>query len=633
MGKIVKYLLIVFACIFFFASCVKPTEETGQVGSTSGNMNNGSKYVMYDGWVYYTEFEGTYSHHGYDGASQLGGFWKMRPDFSQRERISIEYAESLFVVGSKIYTKTGFVYDTVKKTYTEAKWAKDGYIGGAYSILFLDGTVYSGGNAIDLDGKNQRLFAEGSTVTQLDYSNGWIYFNDPNLGDRSLCKIKPDGTEKTIVATGVINDFVIEDDKLYYPNKLDNDTLYVLDLNTGVSTKLADILVERLNYHDGKLYYLSRVNEDGNYISEIYRIDTDGSDNERIVSSRAGLGSISILDGWLYYGGFSFDVDGPHLRMSLSTGEIQEEKMDEKFADPVTTNQEYVKGDSKMSFVAEKDGWLYFPKVSPGDDRGIYRAKPDGSSFSKISDEVAYSLMIVEDWIYFSNFNYRMMLFRMHLDGTNVEMVSNKASAYATLKDEWIYVASYPEFFRVRTDSTGYMRLSDSGHFHIMGDKIIISSEGSAESNLSGIYTMDLEGKSKVRIYTGINTILDVSEDWIYFVKHDGFGNNDGFTYRMKHDGTMLSIMDDIGGFSRMVPYNGWYYASSDDLKTIYRLRADGTERSIIIELPMQLENFGIVNDRLIISVYDYDLIEFSIDSYDLEGKNKIEFTPLYFKE
>lgn len=630
MGNISKRLLVLFACVFIFTSCVKPAGETDQVRSTSGNINNGSRYVMYDGWIYYTEFEGTWSYHGVDSASHFGGFWKMKPDFSQRHRIAIEDAESLFVVGSKIYTKTGFVYNTVSKSYTKAEWAKKVSADGSYAFLILDRTVYFGGNAIDLDGKNLRSFAEDSTVVRMDAYKGWLYFNDPNLEKYSLCKIKPDGTEKTIVATGVINDFVIEENKVYYPNSYDNDMLYVLDLNTGASSKLANIPVTRLNYHDGKLYYLSYKISERNTLSEIYRINTDGSDNERIVSSSAGLGQLSILDGWLYYGGLSDDVDGPHLRMSLSTGEVEELKIDVKFADPVTNNQEYIKGDKKMSFVAEKDGWLYFSKVSSDADRGIYRVKPDGSASYKISGEVATSLMIVEDWIYFSNYNYRMMLFRMHLDGTNVEMVSNKNSTVAILKDEWIYVSTPPELFRVRTDSTGYMKLSNDVRFRIAGDNIIISDEGDAGSNLPGIFKMDLDGKNKIRIYTGFNSVLDVSDDWIYFIKHDGFGNPDGFTYRMKLDGSSLSVIDDLGGFSIMVPYHDWYYAVSDDLKSITRLGADGTERSVIINLPIRLENIDVVNDRIYITTYDYESIEFSVASYDLDGKNKIEFKSLY---
>lgn len=632
MRKILKCLLIVFAGIFFLASCTKPPVETDQVVNTSGNINNGSKYVMYDGWIYYTELETPFSIYGVDSESHFGGFWKMRPDFSQRQRISVEYAESLFLVGSKIYTKSGFVYDTVTKKYTKAKWAKEVYIGGTYAILILDGTVYFENKAIDLDGKNLRTFAEGSTVTRIDAYKGWLYFNDPNLEKYSLCKIKPDGTGKTILATGVVDDFVIEENKLYYPNVYDNNWLYVLDLKTGVSTKLADIPVGSLNYYDGKLYYLSYVMSERNSISAIFRINTDGSDNERIVSSSAGLGQISILDGWLYYGGLAGEGsdDGPHLRMSLSTGEVEELKLDVKFADPVTNSQEYIKGDTKMSFVAEKDGWLYFSKVSSDADRGIYRVKPDGSAFFKISDEVADSLMIVEDWIYFTNFNFRIMLFRMHLDGTNMELVSSKISNRSILKDEWIYVSTATEFFRVRTDSTGYMKLSNDVQFRISGDTIITSDGGDGGSYLPGIFKMDLDGKNIKRIFTGFNSILDVSDDWIYFFKHEGFGKPDGSTYRMKLDGSSLSVIDDSGAFYKMVPYHDWYYAVSGDLKTITRLRADGTENSVIINLPIGLWHIDVVNNRIFITTYDNESKEFTVVSYGLNGKNKIEFKPLY---
>lgn len=627
MGKIAKYMFVALLGLFVFTSCVKPTPEVDQIGNTSGNLNNGSKYVMVDGWVYYTELEVGIYYLGAESKSNIGGFWKMRPDFSQRQRISVDYVEGLYVVGSKIYTKSGFVYDTIKNTYQEAEWAQDVYTGGAYSLLFLNGTVYFGENAIDLDGKNPRVFAEGSTVTQLDYSNGWIYFNDPNLGDRSLCKIKPDGTGKTVVATGVVNEYVIVEDKLYYSNTSDNGTLYVLDLKTYATEKLSDRPVHQLNYYEGKLYYLNREYLDGVYMSEIDRINTDGTGYERILTSSAGLDQLSILDGWLYYGGLSLSLnDGPHYRMSLRTGEIQEQKIDVAVVTPITSDQTYVKGDAELNFFAEKDGWLYFSKLTADTDRGIYRMKPDGSDVSKISDEAALSMLIVEDWIYFSNFDYRMMLFRMRLDGSDVELVSSKSTGLGILKDEWLYVSSQNELFRVRTDGTGYMKLSNAIRFRIAGEKIIVGFEETAGS---GVLTMDLDGKNKVEIYTGINSILDVSEEWIYFVKHDGFGNNDGFTYRMKHDGSMESIMDDSGGFSWMTHHNGWYYALSDDSKTITRLRADGTQRSVIINLPIRLADIDIVLDRIIISIHDDESQKYSVESYDLEGRNKIELSAL----
>ncbi|MGB7595622.1 MAG: DUF5050 domain-containing protein, partial [Erysipelotrichaceae bacterium] len=112
------YLMIAFACILVFVSCVKFTSDTIKVGNTSGNINNGARYVEFKGWIYYTESDATVSYHRYDGINPFGGFWKMKPDYSERQKIANEDAESLFVVGSKIYTKSGYVYDTVTGSYT-----------------------------------------------------------------------------------------------------------------------------------------------------------------------------------------------------------------------------------------------------------------------------------------------------------------------------------------------------------------------------------------------------------------------------------------------------------------------------------------------------------------------------------
>jgi len=633
MGKTLKCLLIVFVGMFFLSSCAKPAERNDQSGVTSGNSNNGSRYVMHEGWIYYTVQESAFSFHGVDSELRIGGFWKMRPDFSQRQRIAKEDAERLVIVGSKIYTQTGFVYDTDSQSYTQATWAKEVSAHGASSFFIYDQSVYFGGLAIDLDGSNLRIFAADSTVVRMDVYQGWIYFNDPNLEKSSLCKIRPEGTDKTIVTTGVVDDFVIEDNKLYYPNAEDNGTLYVLNLNTGDATKLADIPVKSLNYYAGKLYYLYNREDDGELLSEIYRINSDGFENERIVASSAGIDSLTILDGWLYYGGLSMDVGEPQYRMSLSTGEIEESKLDVSYAQPAASDQEYVKGNTQMSFFVEKDGWLYFAKVTADDDRGTYRSKPDGSQMTKISDEVAYSLMIVEDWIYYSNFDYRMMLFRMRLDGTDVEMVVDQDSSYATLKDEWIYISTEVELFRIRTDSTGYTKLSNESRFDIVGEKIILSELGNAGDDAPGIFTMDLDGKNKKRIYTGFNFLLDTSEEWIYFAKHDGFGNTDGFTYRMKQDGSSIQIFEDTESFSIMVPYNGWYYAVSDDGKSIYRTKANGTAKELIMRLPIRLESMQIIKDRILVSTYDSDAQNFRVDLYDLNGKRKIEFYALDVKD
>ena len=91
----------------------------------------------------------------------------------------------------------------------------------------------------------------------------------------------------------------------------------------------------------------------------------------------------------------------------------------------------------------------------------------------------------------------------------------------------------------------------------------------------------------------------------------------------------MESIMDDSGGFSWMTHHNGWYYALSDDSKTITRLRADGTQRSVIINLPIRLADIDIVLDRIIISIYDDESQKYSVESYDLEGRNKLELSAL----
>ena len=115
-----------------------------------------------------------------------------------------------------------------------------------------------------------------SIVKKIQVMGKWIYYYDEEEG--ALCKVKTDGTSKTIVSVLVKSDnFNITDNKIYFFDT-ENKEIGSVNLKGDGYKKITTTQSNKtkINIAGDVLYYLD-VSQDESQIYQMYRVKTNGS--------------------------------------------------------------------------------------------------------------------------------------------------------------------------------------------------------------------------------------------------------------------------------------------------------------------------------------------------------------------
>lgn len=169
------------------------------------------------------------------------------------------------------------------------------YIGNANlegKAVLDDDIIYMSNNdgylvSFDKEFKESNVLLEEAVSYITPYKDK-IYFAD---SQNYLSVIDKDGKNKEVIIQKAVYYLLLKDNKLYYQLDPDNESLYVMDLNTREMIKLNDCRSYCPNVSQDSIYYTST---DG-----IYVMGLDGSDDKRIVAGE--VYTLLYEDNKLYY--------------------------------------------------------------------------------------------------------------------------------------------------------------------------------------------------------------------------------------------------------------------------------------------------------------------------------------------
>jgi hypothetical protein len=253
------------------------------------------------------------------------------------------------------------------------------------------------------------------------------------------------------------------------------------------------------------------------------------------------------------------------------------------------------------------DGWVYYANDYPGKGE-IYRTSEDGTKTEKLNNELVYSLIINNDWIYYVTVKYpddnvEYKIKKIALDGSKeTELVSEtvKSNLRVTtnqlyLYNGWIYYISMKDsnrFYKIDVDGTNRIKVSNE----------IISKEYSMNSFI-------------------------IENDWIYFTQLEG--DYHCRLYRMKIDGTSKEMVIDSSIHNFNISDNYIFYTDASEYQyPLYKVKIDGTEKT-------KLTDIGVADINIIGNyIYCRDEKGSSYFLLDMEGNfkfdNKMRPTPDY---
>lgn len=205
--------------------------------------------------------------------------------------------------------------------------------------------------------------------------------------------------------------------------------------------------------------------------------------------------------------------------------------------------------------VLYKNGWLYYSSI-----HGLYRTNDDFKTLHKILNVPAYSINVLNDWIYYlepksdSTQTRDMITFiygdrkqnemkKIRGDGTEEQSLGIENIAKMLVVDEWIYYLPWDTYqlYRIRLDGS---------------EKSLVINERT---------TLPVFDKGKM--YCAIR------------------GNQPGI-FKMEMDGTIVQQLNDVHTFAYDIYEGCLYYSKMDESYKLYRLDLNS----------MQEEAFGDIN-------------------------------------
>lgn len=216
------------------------------------------------------------------------------------------------------------------------------------------------------------------------------------------------------------------DNTANYPGAPDNSAIYKMKSDGSNVTKLITTKAFNLNIKDDWIYYINMSE------SKMYKIKTDGSSNQK-------LSDTEVL--------YDMIIVGDLIYVKPPSGPITRFGLDGNFYDVFWGGgRDFVVADDTVYFTYMGDNesiWTTFPNNTKLNDEPSYKINvygnhiyyinsqdnicsmnTSGGNSTILSSDKVQSLLVDNNWIYYSNKNDGYKLYKMKVDGTNKTMIS-----------------------------------------------------------------------------------------------------------------------------------------------------------------------------------------------------------------
>jgi hypothetical protein len=273
-------------------------------------------------------------------------------------------------------------------------------------------------------------------------------------------------------------------------------------------------------------------------------------------------GKVAQKDNWIYY----TYQDDELLNTYNIKGHIYRINTD-------GSNREKITEDDS-EYLNVLDDWIYY--CNWDDDGKLYKVRTDGTCRMKINEDKSLYINVLGDWIYYSNWDDDGKIYRVRTDGTEKMIINDEESIFLNVINDWIFYINFENEFiyKVRTDGSGLTMVNNerSSYINVVDDWIYYQNRNDQHT----LYKIKIDGTNRSRLTDQSAYFINVVDDWIYYTN-----NMDGWTiFKVSTNGEEdTRIVDDSvrGGLNAV---DGWiYYLNSSDNFKLYRIRPDGTQR------------------------------------------------------
>ena len=592
-----------------------------EVGNTNNNYSTHGCFAEKDGWVYFVD------------RSKGGLLSRRRTDDTEYMNYNEKPVSSINVVGDWIYYQKRSLHDEsaiyrmkidgssiekISPILSDYNSCANFVVRGEY-IYFSN---YEDGSSI------YRMKTDGSDLVKLNdfvsYSlnldGEWLYYvrmDQTDIPGNELRKIRADGTEDKLLATGSCTTILPYKNWVYYIGSgPDKKSLYRI----GTDGKDKKVLVEEsvcgVNIFKDKLYYVT--SDDG----LLYSSSLDGSEAKQLMKERAS--GIHIAGGWLYFANlddfnrpYRVRLNGTDLEKAYHPNFIKADLDAESFAKGVGSHNANI----NSRFVQSTD-WIYFSLDSyQGEIRKMLR---NGNSRSTVAKVPGSALNLVGHWLYFIDSSLYDSLARVRIDGKSYETILDVTASELLVKDQWMYFINASDkgrLYRVRIDGRDLKKMTDEPVRNLQLEDDWLFYEpvvGLGSQGQRGIYKLKLDSSEPILVTDLAAERMNVVDHWIYYQTTES-----NQLRRMTVDGKKDQAISEEVGLLYGV-YDGWiYWYSTAEAKGMFRMELNGDEKTLILG-PGNYSLVHFLEDKIV--YFDNDRSQYYL--MEMDGSLRREFQP-----
>lgn len=260
---LVSVILVVALALFSFASFFFsriPSNPSGTVGNTAGNLNNKGLFCEANGVVYFSN------------PFDQGALYSMNPDETNVKKISDSFAQYINASPNHLY-------------YYQTGVSTDAGLG---SVRTTRG-VYR----CNLNGKKVTSLSREIPFSIQLVNDNLYYYISTDTGPQTL-KTSTNGDETTVIADYIINPACVSDNTIYFNGTTSDHNLYSMDDETNTISMVLEYSLWNPILQDGYVYFMDVLN---NY--RLCRYPLFGGNLEILTNER--VDSFNLSSDMIYY--------------------------------------------------------------------------------------------------------------------------------------------------------------------------------------------------------------------------------------------------------------------------------------------------------------------------------------------
>jgi predicted small lipoprotein YifL len=225
------------------------------------------------------------------------------------------------------------------------------------------------------------------------------------------------------------------------------------------------------------------------------------------------------------------------------------------------------------------DGYIYYRSES--DRWRLYKARPDGSEKTKLSDAAPDCINVLDGWVYYLNYRDGFSIWKVRTDGTGETKL---ADGYCGN----LYVAESGMYFDMRDENNApsvYRADLDGGNMTLLYPKAWMKYYygGKVYVYTSQLIALDIAtGEEKAVAPTYIHNVT-VDESGIYY-----WAVNEGEYRQVDLDGTNARVLVKGGDYFNycdgVLYYTGIGENKNGPCHIVYKLNLDSNEKTVLLE-------------------------------------------------